>query len=288
MKKNGFISITVIYSFFLVFLSLMLFIVTNMITNRNLLDNLKKEIKNDITDSNLVRYLMNHSDELNLVKHDDKLEYGLNDGSLRYTGTNPSNYLKFKNDYKVFRIIGVINGKVKVIDIGKNNTLSYDNTLTNVYINTSIRTFLVTEYQNSMSSLMDYIDEATYYVGGIDESLQNRNANIIAKEELSNNGSYVNDYFSLPYISDYIYASSDAYNKTITKNNNWMYIRSDMWFLTRNKSNLIQSFYLNSNGVLSIANVTDNKYINKVFFIKGNLSILSGTGTNRDPYIVGW
>lgn len=287
MKKNGFISITIIYSFFLVFLSLMLFIVTNMITNRNLLDNLKKEIKNDITDSNLVRYLMNHSDELNLVKHDDKLEYGLNDGSLRYTGTNPSNYLKFKNDYKVFRIIGVINGKVKVIDIGKNNTLSYDNTLTNVYINTSIRTFLVTEYQNSMSSLMDYIDEATYYVGGIDESLQNRNANIIAKEELSNNGSYVNDYFSLPYISDYIYASSDAYNKTITKNNNWMYIRSDMWFLTRNKSNLIQSFYLNSNGVLSIANVTDNKYINKVFFIKGNLSIISGTGTNRDPYIVG-
>ena len=287
MKKNGFISITIIYSFFLVFLSLMLFIVTNMITNRNLLDNLKKEIKNDITDSNLVRYLMNHSDELNLVKHDDKLEYGLNDGSLRYTGTNPSNYLKFKNDYKVFRIIGVINGKVKVIDIGKNNTLSYDNTLTNVYINTSIRTFLVIEYQNSMSSLMDYIDEATYYVGGIDESLQNRNANIIAKEELSNNGSYVNDYFSLPYISDYIYASSDAYNKTITKNNNWMYIRSDMWFLTRNKSNLIQSFYLNSNGVLSIANVTDNKYINKVFFIKGNLSILSGTGTNRDPYIVG-
>lgn len=288
MKKNGFISITVIYSFFLVFLSLMLFIVTNMITNRNLLDNLKKEIKNDITDSNLVRYLMNHSDELNLVKHDDKLEYGLNDGSLRYTGTNPSNYLKFKNDSKVFRIIGVINGKVKVIDIGKNNTLSYDNTLTNVYINTSIRTFLVTEYQNSMSSLMDYIDEATYYVGGIDESLQNRNANIIAKEELSNNGSYVNDYFSLPYISDYIYASSDAYNKTITQNNNWMYIRSDMWFLTRNKSNLIQSFYLNSNGVLSIANVTDNKYINKVFFIKGNLSILSGTGTNQDPYIVGW
>lgn len=287
MKKNGFISITVIYSFFLVFLSLMLFIVTNMITNRNLLDNLKKEIKNDITDSNLVRYLMNHSDELNLVKHDDKLEYGLNDGSLRYTGTNPSNYLKFKNDSKVFRIIGVINGKVKVIDIGKNNTLSYDNTLTNVYINTSIRTFLVTEYQNSMSSLMDYIDEATYYVGGIDESLQNRNANIIAKEELSNNGSYVNDYFSLPYISDYIYASSDAYNKTITQNNNWMYIGSDMWFLTRNKSNLIQSFYLNSNGVLSIANVTDNKYINKVFFIKGNLSIISGTGTNRDPYIVG-
>ena len=66
-----------------------------------------------------------------------------------------------------------------------------------------------------------------------------------------------------------------------------MYIGSDMWFLTRNKSNLIQSFYLNSNGVLSIANVTENKYINKVFFIKGNLSIISGTGTNQDPYIVG-
>ena len=46
MKNNkGFISVTVIYAFFLVFLTLMLYIVTNMAVNRNLLNNMKKTIE---------------------------------------------------------------------------------------------------------------------------------------------------------------------------------------------------------------------------------------------------
>lgn len=287
MKKNGFISITVVYSFFLVFLSLMLFIVTNMITNRNLLDNLKKEIKNDISDTNLVRYLMNHSEELNLVKHDDKLTYGLNDGSLRFTGKNPNNIFLFKGGNKGFQIIGVINGKVKAIDFSLNDYLAYDDKLTNVYVNTSVRSYLLENYTLSMNKYMDYIDEQTIYVGGIDESFINKNANEIAKEELSNNGSYVNDYFSLPYISDYIYASSDNYNKKISKDNNWMFINYEMWFATRNKSNLIESYYLNLNGELKKATVTEKKYVHKVFFLKGNLNILGGSGSISDPFIVG-
>ena len=45
MKNNkGFISVTVIYAFFLVFLTLMLYIVTNMAVNRNFLNNMKKTI----------------------------------------------------------------------------------------------------------------------------------------------------------------------------------------------------------------------------------------------------
>lgn len=48
MKKNGFISVTVIYTFFLVFLSLMLYIVTNLVVNRNLLNNMKTTIKNEL------------------------------------------------------------------------------------------------------------------------------------------------------------------------------------------------------------------------------------------------
>lgn len=48
MKKNGFMSISIIYTFFLVFISLMLFIVTNMAVNRNMLVKMKEQIKNDI------------------------------------------------------------------------------------------------------------------------------------------------------------------------------------------------------------------------------------------------
>lgn len=287
MKKNGFISITVVYSFFLVFLSLMLFIVTNMITNRNLLDNLKKEIKNDISDTNLVRYLMNHYEEIGLVKHDDKLNYGLNDGSLRYVGSNPNNYIQFKTSDKTYRIIGVINGKVKVINPNKDFSFNYDDTLTNIYVNTKVRMYLTEKYVAGMMDIKDYIDNQTTYIGGIDESFLNKNAYEIAENELSNNGSYVNDYLALPYISDYVYASSDTYNKKISKNNNWMYFNTDMWLITRNKSNLIESFYINSNGELNKATVTDTKYVNEVFYLKGNLNILSGNGQSTDPFVVG-
>lgn len=48
MKKNGFMSISIIYTFFLVFISLMLFIVTNMAVNRNMLVKMKEQIKYDI------------------------------------------------------------------------------------------------------------------------------------------------------------------------------------------------------------------------------------------------
>ena len=51
MNKKGFISITVIYSFFLVFLTLMMLIIVNMASNRNLLNGMKKTIKNDISDN---------------------------------------------------------------------------------------------------------------------------------------------------------------------------------------------------------------------------------------------
>ena len=57
MKNNkGFISVTVIYAFFLVFLTLMLYIVTNMAVNRNFLNNMKKTIKSELNDSNFSRY----------------------------------------------------------------------------------------------------------------------------------------------------------------------------------------------------------------------------------------
>ena len=51
MNKKGFISITVIYSFFLVFLTLMMLIIVNMVSNRNLLNGMKKAIKEDINSS---------------------------------------------------------------------------------------------------------------------------------------------------------------------------------------------------------------------------------------------
>jgi predicted PurR-regulated permease PerM len=82
MKKNGFISVTVIYTFFLVFLSLMLYIVTNLVVNRNLLNNMKTTIKNELNDSNFNRYLINHCNDL--IRMDDSYNNSIKDNSYRF------------------------------------------------------------------------------------------------------------------------------------------------------------------------------------------------------------
>ena len=102
MKNNkGFISVTVIYAFFLVFLTLMLYIVTNMTVNRNLLNNMKKTIKNELNDSNFSRYLINHyeEDNIKLIRlNSTNYTYGIDDNSYRFIGANHNNYVKFKDN----------------------------------------------------------------------------------------------------------------------------------------------------------------------------------------------
>ena len=111
MKNNkGFISVTVIYAFFLVFLTLMLYIVTNMAVNRNFLNNMKKTIKSELNDSNFSRYLINHYEEdgIKLIRlNSTNYTYGIDDNSYRFTGANPNNYVKFKDSDELYRIIGI-------------------------------------------------------------------------------------------------------------------------------------------------------------------------------------
>ncbi len=47
MKKNGFVSTTLIYTFFIIFLSLMLFLISSYSKNREMLDEYKDKIKNE-------------------------------------------------------------------------------------------------------------------------------------------------------------------------------------------------------------------------------------------------
>ena len=94
MKKNGFISVTVIYTFFLVFLSLMLYIVTNLVVNRNLLNNMKTTIKNELNDSNFNRYLINHCNDL--IRMDDSYNNSIKEmlADSRNGGSNEVSVLR--------------------------------------------------------------------------------------------------------------------------------------------------------------------------------------------------
>lgn len=278
MKNNkGFLSVTVLYSFFLVFLSLMMFIIVNTVTNRNLLNNLKKTIKNDISDTNFANYLLNRYEAIGLTKMDN---------SYRYIGSNPANYVQINNEK--YRIIGVIDGKVKLITTSIVSN-SWDKNNQNDYTKSSIYTYLNTDYSNRID--LNYIEDATWYVRKLDYNITSTSSTseIIKAEisEIQNNdvgniGNTISAKIGLPYISDYIYSG----NNSITKENNWLFT-SNMWFITSIENNMIQSFYLTNAGIIASANVNESKAIKPCFYLKGNIKYISGTGTESDPYKVG-
>lgn len=290
-NKKGFISVTVIYTFFLVFLSLMLFIVTNMVVNRNLLNTLKKSIKDDISDTNFTRYLINHSDDekINLTKV-------TKDNSYRFTGANPNNYIKFSESDKTYRMIGIINGKIKVIDTSYKE-IEYNDTLNNSYENTTIKESLNNEYLITLNeNIRNLLDESNWYINSIVRNYSN--VDELTDEEISDkkNGKYVTDKIGLPYISDYIYAydSTDSeYGKKISKTNNWFF-QDNIWFITRvNYNNKMDMeyyeyvFYLKNDGLIDVSLVTEAKNVTPCFYLKSNIKYISGTGSLVDPYIIG-
>lgn len=290
-NKKGFISVTVIYTFFLVFLSLMLFIVTNMVVNRNLLNTLKKSIKDDISDTNFTRYLINHSDDekINLAKV-------TKDNSYRFTGANPNNYIKFSESDKTYRMIGIIDGKIKVIDTSYKE-MEYNDTLNNSYENTTIKESLNNEYLITLNeNIRNLLDESNWYINSIVRNYSN--VDELTDEEISDkkNGKYVTDKIGLPYISDYIYAydSTDSeYGKKISKTNNWFF-QDNIWFITRvNYNNKMDMeyyeyvFYLKNDGLIDVSLVTEAKNVTPCFYLKSNIKYISGTGSLVDPYIIG-
>ncbi len=301
MKNNkGFISVTVIYAFFLVFLTLMLYIVTNMTVNRNLLNNMKKTIKNELNDSNFSRYLINHyeEDNIKLIRlNSTNYTYGIDDNSYRFIGANPNNYVKFKDSNELYRIIGIFNEKVKLVKATSWKTLSFNTTMDNNYIASNIFNNLnitTDSYLISLGNNIKYIDNENWYVGGIDEKYLSQTGKNIATMEVGdskNNGVVINAKIGIIYLSDYIYAgdSSDKtnYGKNITKTNNWLFLNNS-WFITRNTiASDIKVYSLNSAGAIISSSPTEVKNVRPAFYLKNNVRLVSGTGKSTDPYVIG-
>ena len=153
--------------------------------------------------------------ENGLYHHDSTLENGAGDNSYRYSGANPNNYVCFGSDdatcptENLYRIIGLIDGKVKLIsadgattdmlgtDGGYQNTCSGtglnstyykgngDLTKIGVYywnktgenawseslINTvNLNTNFITYLDGKNAKWQNMIDDTTWYVGGMTET----------------------------------------------------------------------------------------------------------------------
>ena len=129
-KRNGFISISIIYSFFLVFMLMLLLILSSFINARMRLNIYKKDVKQSEAAENqdvyLADYIKSHASENA-------------NGEYRFTGTNPNNFIRFNSE--LWRIIGLV--KVQ-------NCLDYD-------INDTSGVFRCTNYEEtSLIKLIHY------------------------------------------------------------------------------------------------------------------------------------
>ena len=193
------------------------------------------------------------------------------------------------------------------------NTMYYGGTTVTCYNakNKQTTTCPTNKLDNTSKTLIDY---HTWKTGAIEWSkridtlafYKDERGNVTGK--ICNGGSACNDtverttewpgYVALPYATDWAYASSesvcetnmqkqDSSNAYICKNNNWM--RSTWaWYLSPNAFGSFASNAWNVNGI-GIANYIRASVSNAVepsIYLKSNILIESGTGTNTDPYIL--
>ena len=242
-----------------------------------------------------------------LYHHTSDLTDSAGDNSYRYSGANPNNYVCFGSDAatcpsdNLYRIIGVFDDEVKLIkntSIGNylwsGSSSNRSNTWSNSTLNknTLNGSYLAGLDNNSWSSM---IITYTWKVGGmttIDAFFYEAEHAYNYEVGANSSSTTYNAKIGLMYVSDYGFAASNTYwstglgqyyNSSI-KSNNWLYLGSDEWTISRNSDNSNNVFPMLDGGV-SEANVYNTAFaVRPVFYLNSNVPYVSGTGTQSDPF----
>ena len=271
MNNKGFLSTSMVYSFFLVFLLMLLFIVANMINNRILVSRLVSDIKEDIYGLDLADFIMDAASDTELI-------YNAEINSYRFVGANPNNYVCFSSTTtpcpsdNLYRIIGITNNQVKIIKVNSISvTTNYAFLELLNYLNDTDTGFYAT--LNNSSN----INRTNWYSGSVSEDIIQNLADVYSAEI---SGDAVVDWVGLPYVSDFLGANDEA-------NNNWLNV-SNTLFLTQHLNDLGTSeyYYLN-NGVINYTSDITTLIIRPVFNLKNYTAFNGGDGSQNNPFMIG-
>ena len=199
--------------------------------------------------------------ENGIYYHNTSLINGAGDNNYRYAGANPNNYICLGSDAttcpddNLFRIIGVFGDKVKVIKDKSVVKMHWDTSNYNTWSISSLNTYLNGTYLTSIGTLSDKIDVATWKVGGNTwDNISVSTAKEVYDYEIKNPS-------TLMYVSDYMFAVLQdnwtlvAYNSNdatkdyrAIKAENWLYLGSDEYTITRSSKNSGEVFAIYSSG----------------------------------------
>ncbi len=258
--------------------------------------------------------------ENGIYYHNASLTNGAGDNNYRYAGANPNNYICLGSDAttcpddNLFRIIGVFGDKVKVIRDKSVVKMHWD-TRDNTWSISSLNTYLNGTYLTSIGTLSDKIDMATWKVGGNTwDNISVSTAKEVYDYEIKNPSTTAStgetEYsakIGLMYVSDYMFAVLQdnwtlvAYNSNdatkdyrAVKTENWLYLGSDEYTITRSSKYSGDVFAIYSSGKVYSYSVSCNsgdplpcsayaKYARPSFYLISSVEYSGGTGTSSDP-----
>ena len=223
-------------------------------------------------------------------------------GDIRYYGKNPNNYVSFNNE--LWRIIGVIDGKIKIIRNESIGNMQWNSTRNNNWNNASLKSYLNGEYYNSIDgTYRNMISEETYYLGGIPEYVIGiaYTASEIYEIERSNNvysgnPASTQQYIGIMYPSDYGYAAGNSCLSTQLRNydlmecidNDWLFSQKYEWLLTPSAYNDYNVMRLGNDGIISPGISAGNaNVIRPTLYLSQDIKIKGGDGSQSNPYILG-
>ena len=235
--------------------------------------------------------------------HTSSLANSAADNSYRYSGVNPNNYVCFGSDAatcpaaNLYRIIGVFGNEVKLIKNTSYGSYAWDSGNSNTWNSSTkpdIRTTLNSTFLNTLSSTwQNKIATHAYKVGGITYTNGVSTPRTAYNYEVGSSSSSTTDNMKigLMYVSDYGFAASNsAWTSTLgsyssSRDNNWMYLGSYEWTISRDSSHSNFAFYVHSSGTVTydMYLVSYSRAVRPVFYLTSSTEYLSGSGTSSDP-----
>lgn len=228
-----------------------------------------------------------------IYHHDANLTNGANDNSYRFSGSSPLNYILINKNY--YRIIGVINGRVKLISLATIDNMPWNNSATGTWAQSSVNAYLNDTYLNQLGDLKNNIDTTVWKVGeNINHILHSNPYDTYQNEVIKpTDTTTYSAKIGLMYVSDYGFAalskawtlSMSDYNDALATKNNWMYLKKNEW--TISSLNLSEKYYINAAGGIreNVAPDDSTFSIRPVFYLSSNVKYLGGSGIPRQQPI---
>lgn len=303
MKKNGFISISIIYSFFVVFMLLLLLIMQTYVNNRFNFNIYKNDIRKKITDTyNPYQNSGLFKDYISSLVSTTSSQTGwkvVNENGIRYQGKTPDNYVNFNGEK--WRIVGIFDNDThgisgNLVKIVRNDPLTSSMAFTSSNVkwpSNSLATYLNGTYYNSLSDTSRNLIQSVYWKNGTSSKYATTTLANQYTAERNATGKLKN--VGLIYPSDYGYAALSAScprttytlaNYDLCRSYDWLVISSLEWTMTQGYGNNWYAFTINPNGYIASTYGTTASYVRPSVYLKANVKLYSGSGTYDDPYTI--